>query len=101
MYCGRPRLCRCLGDIILCQQSNLQQIPYFTKNHMKSAVRLNMRANSITHPRGDLSKTDWINLQTIDLRNNPIKCESNLTSLKQRFSSVLTDNCTGNFIHTS
>ena len=96
-YCGFPLACLCQHDIVICQGMNLMQIPFFTKLQRKNVVHLNVRYNKITHPRGDLFKSDWPFLETIDLRENPADCRSNFTNLQKRFS-ILTDNCEGNFI---
>ena len=95
-YCGNPLACECLNDIIVCQSSGLNQIPYFTPLDRKNVERLNMKDNDIVHPRGDIFKRDWPKLQTIDLRGNEVDCSSNYTLLNQRFICI-TDNCPGKY----
>ena len=100
-YCGIPVRCSCFDKLISCRDSMINQIPFFTSRNSKRVVQLDLSINGISHPRGDLSKECWPNLQIIDLRKNPIICTSNITVLMSRFNTVYTDECSGIFIFFS
>lgn len=96
--CGSSFGCVCYENFITCQDSNLNQIPYFSTLQTGKVSYLNMRNNRIEHPRGDMLKSKWPLLETINLMNNPINCRSNITVLQDRFRSVLTDDCSGKIL---